>query len=120
MVGKLSITMSEINPATGKNYKLQGYVRRTPGVDPNAPDISLYQGTLSDKSAGDGPTTVVGTLFEDPIVKAPKGVVTATGYVDDSPTLTLCKPGSATIATVEIGAGVSKFGGIASGLHFGY
>ena len=59
-------------------------------------------------------------MFEDPIVKAPKGVVSQTGYVDDHSTLTLCKAGSATIATVEIGSGVSKFGGIASGLHFGY
>ena len=29
-VGKLSITMNEINPATNTNYKIQAYVRRTP------------------------------------------------------------------------------------------
>ncbi len=118
-VGKLTIVMNEINPATGSNYKIQAYVRRTPGVDPTAPDISLYQGTISDKSLGAG-NSIVGTLFEDPVVKAPKGVVSQTGYVDDHSTLTLCKAGSATITTVEMGSGVSKFGGIATGLHFGY
>jgi hypothetical protein len=116
--GKLTITMNEINPSSSKPYQIQAFVRRTPGVDPTAPDISLYQGTITN-GVGVG-STLVGTLFEDPIVKAPKGVTSVTGYVDAHQTLTQCQAGTATISTVEIGAGTSMFGGIAGGLHFGY
>jgi hypothetical protein len=116
--GKLTITMNEIDPISLLHYQIQAFVRRTPGVDPTAADISLYQGTII-KGVGVG-STIVGTLFEDPIVKAPKGVSSVTGYVDAHTLLTQCKAGSATISTVEIGAGTSMFGGIASGLHFGY
>ncbi len=117
-VGKLSVTMNETDPVTTKPYVLQAYVRRTPAVDPNAPDIALYQGTITNgEEAG---MTIVGTLYEDPVVKAPKGVVTTTGYVDSHTDLTHCQAGSATISTVQIGSGTSMFGGNASGLHFGY
>jgi len=118
LVGKLSIVMNQIDPVTTKPYKILATVRRTPGVDPTAPDISLYQGTIT-TGVGVG-DTIVGTLFEDPITKAASGVVTTTGYTDTHTLLTQCQAGSATISTVEIGAGTSKFGGIASGLHFGY
>jgi hypothetical protein len=125
--GKVTITMSETytDPKTGnvKPYQIQAYLRRSPGVDPTSPDISLYQGTvlkgLGPNSVGLG-STIVGTLFEDPIVKAVPATTSPTGYVGASALLTQCKAGSATISTVEIGAGTSMFGGIASGLHFGY
>jgi len=118
LTGKLTILMNEIDPVSLKPYKVQAYVRRTPGVDPTAPDITLYQGTITG-GVGVG-STVIGTLFEDPVVKAAKGVVSATGFVDAHTTLTQCQAGTATVATVEMGSGLSKFGGIASGLHFGY
>ena len=63
--------MKEIDPTTGKPYQIQAYVRRTPGVDASAPDIVLYQGTIA-KGPGVG-STIVGTLFEDPVTKAPTG-----------------------------------------------
>ncbi|HEV7526679.1 MAG TPA: hypothetical protein VGP92_17060 [Acidimicrobiia bacterium] len=116
--GKLVITMNETNPATTKPYQIQAYVRRTPGVDASAPDITLYDGVVV-KGPGVG-SQVSGTLFEDPVTKAVPSTSTPTGYTDTHNQLTQCKAGSATIATVEIGAGTSKFGGSASGLKFGY
>src|SRR4029078_2838274 len=89
--------------ATGTPYQIQAFVRRTPGVDPTAVDISLYQGTII-KGVGAG-STIVGTLFEHPIAKARSGVSSTTGYIDAHTKLTQCRAGSATISTVEIGAG---------------
>jgi hypothetical protein len=116
--GKITIVMNEIDPATTHPYQIQAFVRRTPAVDASAPDITLYEGTVI-KGPGVG-STVVGTLYEDPITKNAPHVVTSTGYTDTHSQLTQCKAGTATLSTVEIGSGTSKFGGTATGLKFGY
>jgi hypothetical protein len=118
LIGKLSITMNEIDPATGLNFKILAVVRRIAAVDPSAPDIVAYTGTVTGGEALG--STIKGTMFEDPIAKAPKGVVTTTGFVDAHNVLTQCQAGTASISTFEMGAGLSKFGGTATGFVLGY
>ncbi|HTL84537.1 MAG TPA: hypothetical protein VL856_05100, partial [Acidimicrobiia bacterium] len=127
ITGTLTITMSETytNPVTLAltPYKIQAFVRRTPAVDAAAPDVSLYQGVLTKgigPNAVDAGATIVGTLFEDPVTKNVKPVVTQTGYTDAHTKLTQCAAGAATLDTVLVGDGTSAFGGTGSGLVFGY
>jgi hypothetical protein len=121
--GKVSITMTEINPAspTGAPFQVQAYFRFA-GVDPSAADVQDVSGIVI-KGPGVG-ASVLGSVAQDAISKVspipnpkPAGF---TGYFLDSAKAAACQAGTGTIDTVQLSTGTSPLGGYATGLEYGF